>query len=294
MTFLIVDLEWNGAWSKKAHGYFNEIIEIGAVKLDETLTEQGVFHAVIRPQVSKKLSTIVTDLTNITDEELKDGTSFHKAMAGLRRFAGDGERALVTWSNTDLLVLMENCRFFYGSDRVEGFTHYADLQAYCQMRLEIEPSRQPSLDSICDQLGISEEGFSLHRAPDDAQLTAAICRKLYDKAAFAPYLKRMDAEFYARITFKVTPITDPESPLLPKNIWDFHCPDLRRGRKWQYRSRAFCTDMTCRACKKTFVARVQAKLKYDGPDIRRKLVEKLPPEEKATESTTCVPQPTDT
>ena len=70
MNYIVIDLEWNGSWSKKAHGYFNEIIEIGAVKLDEKLTEQGVFHAVIKPQVSKKLSTIVTDLTNITDEEL--------------------------------------------------------------------------------------------------------------------------------------------------------------------------------------------------------------------------------
>ena len=286
MTFLIVDLEWNGAWSKKAHGYFNEIIEIGAVKLDEKLCEQGVFRAVIRPQVSKKLSTIVTDLTNITDEELATGTTFHKAMAGLIRFAGAGETALVTWSTTDLLVLMENCRFFYGSDRIKGFTHYADLQAYCQKQLGIDPARQPSLDHICEQLEISEEGFSLHRAPDDAALTAAICRRMYEPDTFAPYLKRMDEEFYARVNFKVTPITDPHSPLIPQSAWEFRCPvcdrPLRRsGRKWHYHSRAFCADMTCRTCQKTYIARVQARLKFEGPEIRRKLTEKLPREESA-------------
>ena len=285
MTFLIVDLEWNGAWSKRAHGYFNEIIEIGAVRLTETMEETGRFHAVIRPQVSKKLSTIVTDLTNITEEELSDGTSFYKAMAGLRRFAGEGDRVLVTWSTTDLSVLMENCRFFTGDDRPVGFTHYADLQAYCQKQLGIDASRQPGLDNICERLGISEEGFSLHRAPDDACLTAEICRRMYEPAAFAPYVRKMDEEFFARARFKITPITDIHSPHLPASVWEFTCPDcgqpLRPLRRFTVRGRAFMADMVCKRCKKTYTARVQARLKYEGPDIRRRLNEKKPHEEEA-------------
>lgn len=283
MTFLIVDLEWNGAWSKRAHGYFNEIIEIGAVRLTETMEETGRFHAVIRPQVSKKLSSIVTDLTNITEEELSDGTSFYKAMAGLRRFAGEGDRVLVTWSTTDLSVLMENCRFFTGDDRPVGFTHYADLQAYCQKQLDIDASRQPGLDSICARLGISEEGYSLHRAPDDACLTAEICRRMYEPEAFAPFLRPMDAEFFARARFKVTPITDSRSPYLPASVWEFVCPDcgrpLRPAHPFTVRGRAFLADMTCRSCKKRYTARVQARLKYEGPEIRRKLTEKVPQED---------------
>ncbi|MBE6793128.1 MAG: exonuclease domain-containing protein [Ruminococcaceae bacterium] len=283
MTFVIVDLEWNGAWSKAAHGYFNEIIEIGAVKLGTDLTEQGRFNAVIRPQVSKKLSSIVTDLTNITDEELASGTSFHKAMAALHRFVGDGETALVTWSNTDLLVLMEDCRFFYKDEQLPFFTHYADVQAFCQKKLHIDAAHQPSLSSICEQLGIEEEGFSLHRAPDDAVLTAQVFCRLYSKEAFAPYLRKLDRDFYARLRFKPTPISDPKSTLIPKDAWKFDCPDcaqpLRTARKWFYRGRAFCADMTCTRCKKVFSARVQGRILYDGPEIRRKLIEKVPKEE---------------
>ena len=37
MQFIVMDLEWNNTYAKKANGYINEIIEIGAVKLDEDI-----------------------------------------------------------------------------------------------------------------------------------------------------------------------------------------------------------------------------------------------------------------
>ena len=76
MQYVVVDLEWNGSYSKKAHGYFNEIIEVGAVKVSESLEILDCYQTTIRPVVSKKLSGIVTDLTSITAEDLEDGTTF--------------------------------------------------------------------------------------------------------------------------------------------------------------------------------------------------------------------------
>mgnify|MGYP001633656452 CR=1 FL=1 len=72
MRFVVMDLEWNGAYCRQTRGYFNEIIEIGAVRLDGGLRPDGEFHAVIRPQVSSELSSIVRDLTSITPEELEE------------------------------------------------------------------------------------------------------------------------------------------------------------------------------------------------------------------------------
>ena len=34
MDYVILDLEWNTAYSKSAHKFVNEIIEFGAVKVD--------------------------------------------------------------------------------------------------------------------------------------------------------------------------------------------------------------------------------------------------------------------
>ena len=83
MTEIILDLEWNGSYSKKAHGYFNEIIEIGAVRVEDGVRIADTFHAVIRPVFSKKLTEFVTNLTSITDSDLEDGTTFPEAVKSL-------------------------------------------------------------------------------------------------------------------------------------------------------------------------------------------------------------------
>ena len=35
MAYVVFDLEWNSGYCKKTKGFINEIIELGAVKLDE-------------------------------------------------------------------------------------------------------------------------------------------------------------------------------------------------------------------------------------------------------------------
>ena len=67
MNIVILDLEWNGAYSRRLHGFINEIIEFGAVKLDAQLNITDRFSCFVKPQVTKKISAIISDLTNITD-----------------------------------------------------------------------------------------------------------------------------------------------------------------------------------------------------------------------------------
>ena len=70
MNFVILDLEWNGTYSRRLKGFMNEIIEFGAVKVDECLHVLDTFDALVRPQVGKKISGKIKTLTNITNEEL--------------------------------------------------------------------------------------------------------------------------------------------------------------------------------------------------------------------------------
>ena len=41
MHYIIMDLEWNNAYVPKTKSFMNEIIEVGAVKLDEKLENIG-------------------------------------------------------------------------------------------------------------------------------------------------------------------------------------------------------------------------------------------------------------
>ncbi len=280
MQYVVVDLEWNGSYSKKAHGYFNEIIEVGAVKVSEEMMVLDEFQTTIRPVVSKKLSGIVTDLTSITAEDLEDGTTFHGMVKQFLSWLGKEPTVILTWSTTDLLVLMENCRYFYGREEIPGLQYYMDFQAYAQQRMGVDSSQQLGLARAGEMLDIPEDKLSLHRALDDSRLTAAILQKVYDRESFLPAIQPVDEEFYRRVTFKVTVIKDLDDPLVKRSELCFNCPDcgqnMKRRGNWRFRSRAFCAEFTCRRCEKRYTGRVQFRLKYEGVETRKKLSEILP------------------
>ena len=280
MQCIVIDLEWNGSYSKKAHGYFNEIIEVGAVKLDERMRVIDTFRAAIKPVVSKKLSTIVTDLTNITAEELADGTTFMAMMRQFSRWMGNEPAVVLTWSTTDLLVLMENCRFFMGRQEIPFLRHYMDFQAYAQLRMGVDTSQQLGLARAGEMLGIPEDNMSLHRALDDSKLTAAILQKVYEPASFEDVIMPVDDEFYKRITFKTVILKDLDDPLVKRSELSFNCPhcgkNMKRKGSWRFRNRAFCAEFSCRCTDTRYSGRVQFKQKYEGVEVRKKLVEIVP------------------
>lgn len=278
MTEIVLDLEWNGSYSKKAHGYFNEIIEIGAVRVEDGCRMADTFHAVIRPVYSEKLTEFVTNLTNITEGDLAQGETFPEAVDRIRRWMGDGDTVLLTWSTTDLLVLIENCERFFGCRTIPFMKAYADLQAYTQKRMGEDLSRQLALGKACEKLSISEEGADLHRALDDSILSARIFIQLYE-ASFAGEIQPVNQEFYDRITFKSYYIRDIDSPLIPRSELQFRCPacnrNLKREGDWKYRNRAFYADFRCGECERRFVGRVQCKRKYEGVVFKKKLIEQV-------------------
>jgi DNA polymerase III epsilon subunit-like protein len=282
MTRVILDLEWNGAYSKRCNGYFNEIIEIGAVRLSDNGNIADRFDAYIRPVVSRKLTKLVTDLTGITDEQVETGITFEQAMARLRRFVGDGEIVLMTWSTTDLLVLMENCRYFFGDGHIPFFTAYVDLQSYAQNRLQVGGGQQVSLSKFAQLLLLDSEDMELHHAIDDSVLSAKIFAKVYEEHSFAAALSPVDEEFYRRVTFRTTYISDINSPLIRRADLRFSCNacgrNLKRIGNWKYYNRMFWAPFRCEVCDLAFTGRVQAKRKYEGVEIKKRLVRKKPKE----------------
>ena len=82
MHYIVFDLEWNQADPEKEEARKSlpfEIIEIGAVKLDENLNSIDTFHRIIKPVVYTKLFTHTKEIVNLTDEDLLDGTDFKSA-----------------------------------------------------------------------------------------------------------------------------------------------------------------------------------------------------------------------
>lgn len=276
-----MDLEWNGAYSHKAHGYFNEIIEIGAVKMDVSFQILDRFQAVIKPTVSRKLSEIVKGLTHIVPEDLENGGSFSQVTRELGAWIGAEDAAILTWSQTDLLVLMENFRFYNHHQEIPLMTYYADIQRYCQERMGADLHQQMGLQAACEKLEIDTAGMETHRALGDSLMTAEVLRRVGEPSSFQEVLEKADAVFYERVTFKPYVLRDIDSPLIDRSRLRFSCPEcgknLRRTGQWSFRSHAFFADFVCRRCRKDYVGRVQFKQKYDSIDIKRKLTEKAEP-----------------
>lgn len=281
VPYIVADLEWNGAYNQKTHGYFNEIIEIGAVKLieiDDSMEIVDHFHAVIKPVVSTKLSSIVKDLTNITAEELEEGMSFPEAVSLLKEWIGEVPSVLMTWSTTDLMVLMENCRYFFHAEQIPFMERYADLQAYCQFRTGVGSKQQMGLGKACEILQISHDDLDSHRALDDSIMTANVFQKVFEKTSFKSYVLEATPSFYERMNFKTTIISDIQSPLIKRSELRFRCENcghnLRRKGEWKFRGRAFCSEFLCRHCNMTYIGRIQFKQKYEGIEVKRRLVVK--------------------
>ena len=74
MDYIVLDLEWNQSPNGKEDSVEHlpfEIIEIGAVKLDEGFRQKGEFHRLIRPQVYRQLHFKISEVTHMDMGELK-------------------------------------------------------------------------------------------------------------------------------------------------------------------------------------------------------------------------------
>ena len=134
MQYIVMDLEWNNVYSIKRGGFMNEVIEIGAVRLDEQLCEIDAFSHLIKSQIGKRLRGHVRELTHLTNEDLQSGEPFTQTMAQFRKWVGNGPVTVLTWGDTDIRVLIENFKLLNGLETLPFLTYYADLQKNCSSR----------------------------------------------------------------------------------------------------------------------------------------------------------------
>lgn len=272
MNIVILDLEWNGTYSRKLKGFMNEIIEFGAVKVDENLNVVDTFESLVRPQVGKKLSGKIKTLTSITNEELKDGLQFMQVTSRFKKWAGDA--VFMTWGTSDILALIENCRYFCGNEHIPFLKRYINLQEYCEKMLDYDATKQMGLSTAAQLLNIDEEGFDHHRALGDSLLSLQCFRKLYTPENFKPFVQDATAqEFYDKLLFKTVIVCDLNHPLIKRSDLRFECDvcgrHAHRTGDWQLKNKSYRAEFVCWHCHHRFYGRVQFKLKYEGMVVKK-------------------------
>lgn len=278
MNYILLDLEWNNAYFPKLRKSFNEIVEFGAIKLNENFEEIDRFNIIVRSSITKKLSGRFKELTGMTNEVMLEGMPFETALEQYKKWAGENNITL-TWSNTDLFVLYDNCEHFTNSTNNAKIGLYVDLQQYFHYELEIlgkSEKNQISLSNAAALFNIGFEDSNLHHAVDDSVIAAKILKKCFNKEHFNNFVvDTNNSRFYERLRFKAFYINNLKNEFVDKNQMYFNCPicskKAKRLTKWKLKNYRFASTFFCHNCNKKFVGFISFRKLYDRVVIKKKV-----------------------
>ena len=179
MNYLVVDFEFT--FYKRPVGrpraFFAEIIEIGAVKLDENLNECGKLQSFVKPHFFPKHAKDAMDFCMITDADMKKAITFSAMLEKMSAMYEAGNTLFVAWGDSDYKVLAEGCSR-HKLDNPVLQTDYLDLaEAYKLWRGE---ENTPGLKTAITEMEVTADGLA-HTAFDDAYNTGKVLAKMLEK-----------------------------------------------------------------------------------------------------------------
>lgn len=194
MNYIVFDLEWNQSPSEaemitEPLCLTGEIIEIGAVKLNDQFEKVDELKLYIRPQKYTRMHKQIVSLTGIRDKTLEEqGLPFPDAFATFQEWCGE-EYSYVTWSTSDLPILVDNM-ILHGIDVSELPDTYDLQRIFCKEIMRFD--RRLSLDDALKVL--KEHGGTAHDALNDANNTVLVCNHLDIEEYIDDYVSRAFAE----------------------------------------------------------------------------------------------------
>lgn len=181
MNHLVLDLEMCTVprmYRSGTYNYSTEIIQIGAVLLDEKFEQIDTFNQYVHP-VHGCLDYNITNLTGITNADIKNAPVLKDALFHMLEWIGDREYLVYAWSDTDYKQLAKEILAKSIEDAsVDSFMNeerWIDYQVVFGERFGYD--RSIGLNEALLLLGIEAEG-RLHDGCDDAINTAKIIRKM--------------------------------------------------------------------------------------------------------------------
>ena len=252
MNYIIFDLEWNQSShpdnssrvDKDGRPLPFEIVEIGAVKLNENRDMIGEFSELVKPQIYHEMHYITSKLIHLQMEQLEKGKPFVEVMKQFLEWCGE-DCMFCTWGPLDLLELQRNMEYYEMKPLSDRPVRYLDIQKLFSIAYEDKKSRR-SLEYAIDMLGIHKD-IPFHRAFSDAYYTAQVFDMIEDpevleKVSFDTftlpdcvekeiYIKFSDYDKYIYRTFP-----DKAKLLSDKEVMDVKCfqcgKSLKNRMKW--------------------------------------------------------------
>ncbi|MBQ8305481.1 MAG: exonuclease domain-containing protein [Blautia sp.] len=197
MNYIVFDLEWNQSPHGKRYSVPEipfEIIEIGAIKLNERMEPLDTFQTLIRPKVYKWIHNSIHDVIHVNYQDLIEGTPFPQAIGEFIEWCRLGQKLdpegyvvtdeeapeqdffFCTWGNQDVMELQRNMKYYDLLTLLPGPVTYYDVQKLFALAFETSEVCR-SLEYAVDYLDI-DKAHGFHRALEDAHFTAMTMLRL--------------------------------------------------------------------------------------------------------------------
>lgn len=192
MNYIIIDLEWNQPLSYQSRTFREvgdklifEMIQIGAVKLDEQLNYVDGISVPIQPTHYVKVHPRIRRMTGLGPEILDNAPRFEEAIDQFVAWCGE-DYTLLTWGCDDVSVLQQNLDFF---------DVHPDLPVMCDIqrlfsdvhKLKDRMGLKPAMDLLHIE---PEEDKAFHNALNDAYYTGLVFATLPDPKAVLAYTQQ--------------------------------------------------------------------------------------------------------
>ncbi|HHW94658.1 MAG TPA: exonuclease domain-containing protein [Mogibacterium sp.] len=178
MNYIVLDLE--ATCEENNRNFSNEIIEIGAVRIDENFDIISTYNEFIKPKINPVLTDFCKQLTTITQEDVDNARAFPEVIEHFMNWAdiNSGEYLLCSWGYYDRKQLVKNCEL-YRLDSSWIDKHISLKHQFGTIRNE----RPCGMAKALNKLNIPLEGTH-HRGIDDAKNIAKIFLAYKDKWDF--------------------------------------------------------------------------------------------------------------
>ncbi len=180
MNYIILDLEWNQSNTGKEAEVQElpfEIIEIGAIKLNDNGVMIDEFSQLICPVVYHEMHHITSKLIHMQMRELERGKPFPEVMERFLEWCGESEYQFCVWGVLDLTELQRNMKFYDMKPLSDGPIAFLDVQKLFTLAYEEDRKVRRNLEYAIDALQI-EKDIPFHRAFSDAYYTAKVFNRL--------------------------------------------------------------------------------------------------------------------
>ena len=178
MDYIVFDLEWNQSNTGREPEIEElpfEIIEIGAVKLNNEMKFISEFSQLIKPKVYQEMHYITRKLIHMQMEELQCGKPFPLVIDEFLEWCGK-DSIFCTWGPLDLVELQRNMSFYNMQPLSDKPFQFLDVQKLFSLAYE-DGKKRRNLEYAIDFLEI-EKDIPFHRAFSDAYYTGKILERI--------------------------------------------------------------------------------------------------------------------